>query len=492
MEFTELADYPVAAGTLTEWIPTAPVTAGTGDPAPSNPWFEDARATSFIQEGRLRDVGRRSGPGRESWLGTAFEIAGRLDADAFGRAVDAWIDRHEGLRSHATVPAPHIPVRSGALRRRTVAPGRVRISARRHGYRTSGAQNFEHLHALFDGCTSPASWPAFALATIEPPVFKDGPDRDRAFTVYFAADHAVVDGFSVVLVAHEIETLYRRELGVPARGIDPAALFPVGSYLDFGARERAATGDLDADHPAVALWRGALDLGGGLLPEFPLDLGPFPERPLPQRGLSAWVLDPDEADMFAVACRKIGHNFFAGTLACLAIASAELSGADRFETVTPMSTRDDPGWSGSIGWFVGISPIGFGIRGAGSFAELVRRASVQVAAAKPAARVPYEWVCEVLGTDARPRFVVSYMDVRFVPAATEWTERNARALRSKQYENDVYLWVNRTPQGVNIAARYPATDTATAAVHRYVGRLRSLMEEVVGTGTCTVSEHVTH
>ncbi|MFF0818726.1 condensation domain-containing protein [Rhodococcus sp. NPDC003318] len=489
MEFTELADYPVAAGTLTEWIPTAPVTGGHGgserghgsvDPAPSNPWFEDPRATSFIQEGRLRDAGMRSGPGRESWLGTAFEIAGRLDTAAFARAVDTWIDRHEGLRSHATIPPPHIPVHGGALRRRTVAPGRVRVSARKHGYRTSGAQNFEHLHALFDGCTSPASWPAFAFATIEPP------DRDRAFTVYFAADHAIVDGFSVVLVGQEIESLYRRELGDAE-----ADLFPVGSYLDFGARERSATGELDADHPAVALWRGVLDLGGGRLPEFPLDLGDFPDRPLPQRGLSAWVLDPAGADMFAVACRKIGHGFFAGTLACLAVAGAELAGAERFEAVTPMSTRADAGWSGSIGWFVGISPVGFRVRGAGSFAELVRRAAVQVAAAKPASRVPYEWVCEVLGTTARPRFVVSYMDVRFVPAATEWADRNTRALRSKQYEDDVYVWVNRTPQGVNIAARYPATDTATAAVHRYIGRLRSLMEEVVGTGTCAVSERVT-
>ncbi|MGW0045602.1 condensation domain-containing protein [Rhodococcus sp. NPDC003348] len=476
MEFTELADYPVTPGTVTEWLPTAPFDGGPHACIDSSdPWFDDPRPTSFVQESRLRDARARTGSAHESWLGTAFEIDGRLDADAFGRALNSWIDRHEGLRSHATVPTG-----PGALRRRTVSPGRVRVSAHRHGYRTSGAENFEHLHRLFDGCTSPTSWPAFAFATVEPP------DRDRAFTVYFAADHAIVDGYSVVLVAQEIEALYRRER-------DGAApdLFPVGSYLDFGARERSAVVDLDAAHPAVALWRGVLDLGGGRLPEFPLDLGELPEVPPAQRGLSAWVLDTAGADAFAVVCRKIGHGFFAGTLACLAIAGAELSSADRFETVTPMHTRDEPGWAGSVGWFVGISPISFAVRGAGSFAELVRRASTQVAAAKPAAQVPFEWVSEVLGTDAQPRFVVSYMDVRFVPAATQWPDWNARALRSKQYANDVYIWVNRTPQGVNIAARYPATDDATAAVHRYVARLRSLMEEVVGTGTCNLPSPVT-
>ncbi|MGW4482179.1 condensation domain-containing protein [Rhodococcus triatomae] len=468
MEFTELVDYPVTPGTLTEWIPTAPCDG-------ANPWFVDARPSSFVQESRLREAHTDPWTGRESWLGTAFEIAGPLDAEAFGRALNTWIDRHEGLRSHAGLTPG-----AGDLRRRTVAPGRVRVDSQKHGYRTSAAENCAHLQALFDGCTAPTSWPAFAFATVEPP------DRDRAFTVYFAADHALVDGFSIVLVAQEIDALYRAERD----GADPA-LFPVGSYLDFSAHERTRVGELSTDHPAVALWRGVLDRGHGQLPAFPLDLGELPEQPSAQRGLSAWVLDRDDADAFAVVCRKIGHGFFAGTLACMSVVGAELAGADRFDAVTPMHTRDAPGWSGSIGWFVGISPISFGVRGAGSFSDLVRRASVQVTAAKPASQVPFEWVCDALGASPLPRFVVSYMDLRFVPAATEWPDRNARALRSKQYTNDVHIWVNRTPQGVNIAARFPATESATAAVHRYVTRLRSLMEEAVGTGTCGLPASVT-
>ncbi|MFD4292973.1 condensation domain-containing protein [Rhodococcus sp. NPDC058505] len=471
MEFTELADYPVSPGTVTEWHPTVPF----DDAAPgADPWYDDPRPTSFVQETRLREADARAGAAHESWLGAAFEIDGGLDADAFGRALTAWIDRHEGLRSHAAPTGP------GEVRRRTVTAGRVRVDAARHGYRTSGAGNFEHLHALFDRATSPLSWPAFAFATVEPP------DRDRAFTVYFAADHALVDGYSVVLVAQEIETLYRHE----QRGAAPD-LFPVGSYLDFAARERAGVRDLDAADPVVALWRGLLDLGGGRLPEFPLALGDLPDAPPAQRGLSARVLDAAAADAFAVVCRKIGHGFFPGALACLAVAAAGLTDADRFAAVVPMHTRDAPGWAGSVGWFVGVGPISFGVRGAGSFAELVRRASVQAAAAKRAARVPFEWVGEVLGTDARPRFVVSYMDVRFVPAATSWTDWNARALRSRHYANDVHIWVNRTPEGVNVAARYPATEAATAAVHDYLVRLRTLMAEVAGTGTCRLPDRVT-
>ena len=63
------------------------------------------------------------------------------------------------------------------------------------------------------------------------------------------------------------------------------------------------------------------------------------------------------------------------------------------------------------------------------------------------------------------------MDVRFAPAAEHWPDWNARALRSKQYQHDVYMWINRTPQGINIAARYPNTETgdgAGARVHRRI------------------------
>lgn len=475
MEFTELADYPVTPGTVTEWHPAAQDAAGCPGTDTADPWFDDRRPTSFVQESRLRDANARSDVAHQSWLGAAFEIAGRLDAEAFGRAVRGWIDRHEGLRSHAAVPAGE-----GALLRRTLTPGRVRVTARRHGYRTSGAENFEHLRALFDDCTSPTSWPAFVFATVEPP------DRERGFTVYFAADHAVVDGYSVVLVAQEIAALYRGE----GDGTPPD-LLPVGSYLDFGALERAAAADLDATHPAVDLWRAVLDDGDGHLPEFPLDLGDLPEVPLAQRGLSAWVLDADAAEAFAVTCRKIGHGVFAGTLACLALTGADLADTDRFRAVTPMHTRHGAGWAGSVGWFVGIGPISFEVGGATSFAEVLRRASSGVEAAKPAALVPFERIGEVLGTTARPRFVVSFMDVRFVPAAARWPEWNARALRSEHCANDVYIWVNRTPQGVNIAARYPATDDATAAVHRYLARLRHLMSEVAGAGTFTPSAAVT-
>ncbi len=151
-----------------------------------------------------------------------------------------------------------------------------------------------------------------------------------------------------------------------------------------------------------------------------------------------------------------------------------------------MHTRDQPQWAASLGWFVGLCPLSIDIAGADSFGSIVATASEQISATKPIARVPLDRVFRALGTSVKPRFVVSFMDVRFAPMADHWHEWNARALRSKQYDHDVYIWINRTPRGLNIAARYPNTETATTNVHRYVGALRRILDDVVDTGTASL------
>ncbi|KQU50493.1 condensation protein [Rhodococcus sp. Leaf278] len=468
MEFTELADYAVPAGTLTEWIPSVGPQARTPEAAG---WRPDTRPTSYVHEAHLRTSLSSPRRGRESWLGAAFEVAGPLNKPAFRQAVLNWIDRHEAMRSSASIDET-----TGEMSRVTAAEGAIDIWQVEQERCSQSSEVFEHLQYLFDEFTSPLIWPAYAFVTLEPL------DDTRPITVFFAADHSIIDGLSTVLVAHEIAALYAEELGGPA-----AALFEAGSYLDFGSSERERHAELEHSHDAVRMWRDFLVDGDGELPAFPLDIGdPSPED-VPQGGLSAWVLDPDQADAFSTACRKTGHSLFAGLLAVLAITGTELGGGTRFRTVTPVHTRDEPQWASALGWFVGLCPISFDIDGKDSFGSVISAASAEVKKTKPIARVPLDRVFATLGYSARPRFVVSFMDVRFAPAAEHWPDWNARALRSKQYQHDVYVWINRTPQGINIAARYPNTEQATARVHEYIGALRRLLTEVADTGTAQIS-----
>lgn len=468
MEFTELADYAIRPGTLTEWIPSVGPHALTPEEAG---WRHDDRPTSYVHEAHLRSSLRSPRRGRESWLGAAFEMTGPLDKPAFRRAVLAWIDRHESMRSNASIDEA-----TGRLSRVTAAPGAIDIWQVEQERCARADEVFEHLQYLFDEFTSPLIWPAYAFVTLEPL------DSDAPVTVFFAADHSIIDGLSTVLVAHEMASLYGEELGGPA-----AALFEAGSYLDFGSMERERHAELDHDHDAVQIWKDFLVDGDGEFPAFPLDIGDASPPGTPQGGLSAWILDAAQADSFSVACRKTGHSLFAGLLGALAITGSELGEVTSFRTLTPVHTRDRPQWAASLGWFVGLCPIAFDIEGLESFGAVVAAASARVKATKETARVPLDRIFATLGYSAVPRFVVSFMDVRFAPAAEQWSSWNARALRSKQYDHDVYIWINRTPQGINISARYPNTEKATTTVHQYIGVVRRLLTEVAETGTTSFS-----
>ena len=464
MEFTELADYRIFPGVLTEWLPCAA----------EDDWREDPRPASYIHEAHLRRTsGTRYGGGRDSWLGTAFEVAGPLDAELFRRALQRWIDRHEPLRSHARLTEEQ----SGDLVRRTAPPGKVSVRPIRHD--PAGPDTIhDHLLGLFDDYTTPHMWPSYVFATLERTSDDDSVDADDRFTVFFGADHSIIDGYSVVLVAHEISALYEEE-----RTGRAADLFPVGSYIDFGAAERDEAAHLDDDHEAVRIWRRTLADCGGEPPSFPLPIGRRPPRAAPQQRLAERWFDDDEATVFSEGCRRAGTGFFAGVLACFGRATAEITGAERFRTVTPAHTRAGPIWAGSLGWFVGLRPIDLNLTGTTEFATLAERAGEELHRTRASARVPFVRVGELLGAPIHPRFVVSYMDVRFVPMAAQWPEWNAQALRSRSFTHDVYVWINRTPEGVNMSARFPDNTVAGENVPLLLARTRELMHEVVAGGS---------
>jgi len=463
MEFTELDDYRIAAGILTEWLPCAA----------EDDWRADPRPASYIHEAHLRRTsGARYGGGRDSWLGTAFEVPGPLDGEAFRRALQRWIDRHEPLRSHAALGDEE----SGMVVRRTTPPGRVSVRPIRHDAAEPDTIR-DRLLGLLDDYTAPHLWPSYVFATLERSGDESHSGDFAPFTVFFGADHSIIDGYSVVLVAHEISALYDEE-----RTGRAADLFPVGSYIDFGAAERDESARVDDDHEAVRIWRRTLTEGGGQAPAFPLPIGQRPARAVPQRRLSERWFDDEQASQFSARCRRSEAGFFAGALACLGQAATELAGTDRFRTVAPAHTRAGPIWAGSLGWFVGLRPIDLDLTGTTGFDELAARGAAELRRTRAAARVPFVRVGELLGTPILPRFVVSYMDVRFVPMAAQWPELNARALRSRSYTHDVYVWINRTPEGVNVSARFPDNPVAGENVPSFLSRPRELMHLAVPAG----------
>ncbi|MFJ1455890.1 condensation domain-containing protein [Nocardia sp. N2S4-5] len=472
MEFIELADYPLRAGRVTEWLATADTHWAD--------WPRDARAVSYNHQQHLREAleHNRIRTRRHCWLGQALRIDGPLDARAWTAALAAWVDRHEVLRSH-------VAVEGGRAARYTLPPGRAVIRAGDAGRPASAMSAYRLVHQLLDDRTSPLDWPSHLCVTI---------DHGDSFTAIVAADHAMMDGYSTTSIGGELRARYDA-----ARTGHRAELPPTASYLDFCHLERERAEAADADHPAVTLWREFLTGAAGYVPT-PGELAEAATRPVtdlrhptaarpdragaaaevasaaPQRTLAIEVLDAAAADRTAATARAQGQGLAAVLTAAFAAAHAELTGAREFRTVVPMHTRDEPRWADTLGWFVGLAPYRIDCD-AGTLADLVVRSGTELRRVRGAATVPFGRVCELLDMRPRVSFMVSYMDIRAMYGADRWLESDTRWLRSRTRSADEFFyWFLRTPAGVTLNMRYPGTTRATRAVHRHALRLRRLLD----------------
>ena len=69
-----------------------------------------------------------------------------------------------------------------------------------------------------------------------------------------------------------------------------------------------------------------------------------------------------------------------------------------------------------------------------------------------------------------------------MPGADSWGDRD-RALRSRIHNLDeVYLWINRTHEGINISLRFPNNEIATTSIHALLAEFRAVLLEVADRG----------
>ncbi|MFT3899553.1 MAG: condensation domain-containing protein [Gordonia sp. (in: high G+C Gram-positive bacteria)] len=464
MDFLQILDLPLEPGGLVEWTPVLSGTAAL---------TEDPRSTSYNHEQHLHDAlayQRETGHtgGRESWLGVSIDFDEPLSIPAIRTALTAWIDRHEVLRSHVVADDP---IDDRRFRRLTVDPGAVKLKMSRIGWYHDSALLIDQVAGWFDRSTAPVRWPAYRFATV---------GREASFTLLFAGDHSLLDGYSLVSAVPELRALYRSAVvaaGRRAHGAPSRPLLPddaVGSYVDYSAAERHTADDADDSHPAVQAWAAFLAEGMPRYPTLPaavpaslpehahgFAVGGYeegaPADARPQESYYALLADDATTGEFTAVCSGAGTTLFAGVMAALAHASADRTGTTRFRAVLPRHTRHEPQWQASLGWFVSLSPFELDLVGATTFTQLAVRASAELRRARVAASLPLLRVAEILGTTDAPQFVVSFLDTRSAPDAAAEDAGRSRVVRSHRYADDeVYLWINRTPAGLRLSARFPA------------------------------------
>jgi hypothetical protein len=458
VKLTEISKYEAQPGRLVEWKLHPTTVAAAARTAPDN------RPPSFTQDAHVKTTAFLRGIGLEAptWLATAFDLPGALDSDAMETTFVQWITRHETLRSE-------LRLQGDELERFTLSADDVSLERTCVGDFTASADVVRYLEDRFDEAADPLTWPSYIFVTVA---------REDGFTVYLAFDHTNVDGYSIAQIAHEINELYTAALAGR-----PAQLAEVGSYVDFSQIERDGAADVDEDHEAVARWREFVETCGGELPRFPLDLGVAPGDYPRQTGGCEWLMDPADADAFDAACKSMGGNTAAGVMAAAAAAAYELGDEPAFRSVLPLHTRSELQWLTSLGWYIGLAPYELETAQAGDFPELVRMARAAARAGKPVAQVPFAKAFSLLEGQVRPLSVISYIDARVVPGAPSWTDWNAHAFGKVSYGDEVYLWVNRTPEGVYVTCRYPGTELGHRNVNAYIDRMREILTSVARNGT---------
>lgn len=438
MEFLQILDAHVEPGALVEWIPAA--AGGMGA------WRRDPRQTSHNHEQHLRSAldyrlrTQREG-GREAWLGVSVDFDEQISLPAVRKAILAWIDRHEVLRTH-------VALTDEGTDRYTTEPGAVHLRDARVGWYSDPVLLIEQIAGSFDRATAPLHWPAYRFATVA---------RAHSFTLLFAADHSLVDGYSLVNAHGELRELYSAEVAGRA-----PRLPPTGSYVDFSGGERLAADAADDRHTAAAEWREFLD-GRPELPGFalvPAQRGPVaPEHPPPpaQPSYNDLLLDDDATRSLEQRCADLGGSLIGGLLAVTALTYRRHSGATRFATVMPRHTRTQAAYHSSLGWFVALAPVFLDISDDPDFVQALERVMISLDRAREGASLPIRRVAELLSFPPDPKFVVSFMDTRALPHAELADAGGAHALRSHTYsEDEVYVWFTRTPGGLRIHARFPA------------------------------------
>ncbi|NMO01125.1 peptide synthase [Gordonia sp. TBRC 11910] len=480
MEYTELSDYPLPSGRVTEWTVLTPDDA----------WAADERRLSLTHLAHARRAVAAGDNWHSEWIGTAFHIEHPLDAVVLARTMERWYARHEVFRSTLTPGSDA----DGEFTRRTVASERVTASNRLVGRHLSSTAVYEHITEHFDTTVSPLRWPHCIAVTVEP---LDDPD---SFLFVFAADHTVMDAYTQVFAIDEVVALYESELtGTP----DDLPEF--GSYVDFSEAERRRCERTDAADPAVAAWSAFFDAHAETaaaqpdrMPAFPMPssgatgpvLGDDTSSSSHQASLSSWILDAEQTERFHRVCKAAGANMQAGVYTALTIAARRHCGDPHLRLINPVHTRSGVEWLGSAGWFVDIVPVHLRPGAAETFLEAIGTVAANVDSGRNDSPTPYSAVADVLddpATDVAPQFVVSYIDMRTAAGAQHWARRKARVLRSATAQADeVYLWINRVPGGTNISARFPS-GAAGNPMSDFITSFTGVLREVAATGDAAYS-----
>ena len=391
---------------------------------------------SFDQR-RHVGAGDRAG----SWMALSFELPQPVDREHIARAWLAVVQRHGTLRTVFTrsgdgapglqeVPGLHeVQVGPGGWVEHPIEPGQAVNDA---------------LRGVLDRTCSPYASPAHRLCVLETAA---GP------TVVVAADHSHVDMWSMLVILRD----FLAALG-QAETTGTAELGPVAAFVE---HTRALRDRTVAPADVVRRWAEILQECGGVLPRFPLPLGP-PESHV-ERVEVRDVLDVDDAAAFSSQARADGVSTLSLAVAAMTQVTQELAGAP-LRAVFPVHSRFDEAWHDSVGWFITNSVLECDRADPAAAAAAVREA-VRLGS------YPLDDVFAGRMPETPGMFAISWLDLRRLPVRVDAVGLKAQYVGATIRTDGVMLWFIFDGTGLHLRCRYPDTEEARRNVGRWLDRL---------------------
>ncbi len=425
---------------------------------------------SYMQDQhvRLRRAMEAANSADANWLGLCFDVPGKLDLDALQRAATTWVRRHE-IMWGTFKDNPADP--GGEMLRHAIAPEDLTLTVTELGTHPGPEVN-NVLLKHFSDAVNPIDNFGYALGAVS------GEDTS---TIFCGFDHCYGDGFSVLLGYMELSQLYANETGQPF-----VELPPVKGYMTYAQEERADAQQYDIDHPAMQFWADYAMDGAGEKDGFPMDLGIGEGERFWLIPMDYDILTGEECDRLEAIAKEEEATFPSVIYAAFALAARDLAGKSAYRFLNPVAVRNDAETLLTMGWMINVLPIHIPVAEDDTLFTIARSVRQKFRDARVCEPVPALRVMEVVEEafgfsleDTHRPAIVSYLDGRSIPGQEKWATDRFHGTTGQGYDDNVNVWINRTPTELYVMCSVPQTPTAIENVDKFFTYASGLLRDVL-------------
>jgi amino acid adenylation domain-containing protein len=393
----------------------------------------------------------------------AVEMKGELDVSALTKSLELVVQHHESLRTRFEIrqgkpvqviePEPTVPLQI------------INLVATK-----TPDQEPELADILRREAAAPFNLTQGPLLRVR--LIRLGSQRNVLLVVIH---HLMADDWSLRLFMKELWHLYDAYV----RGVAPRLSAPAIQYVDFAVWQRTALTSeaLDQD---VAYWKEQLADLPPLL-ELPADHRRVARR---RRRAGAEVSHFSAALMGSLKTlsRRSEATLYLTLLAAFQTLLYRYTGQDDLVVGTPVTRRPCPEFEGIIGYFVNTLVLRLDLSGNPTFQQLLGRAREMVLGALSHQRLPFERLVQELqperALDRNPLFQVMFA-YQNEPSVDDLkpTGLNIKAhpLNTGTAMFDLVLFLEETPQGLNLVWDYDADLFEAETIGRLVAHFEQLV-----------------